>query len=706
MLSQKQLDRRKEILKRADAMLKVKQVYSQNWPAYERIFKMVEEPRTGKDIWRATLPDTWSFATIKTIQSAFTDSKVVPTIIRHQDDPSSKAEDLRDLYTDIAEKGNLDIELYFARLDAFKLGNGFLKTIYNKETRTVWEIKKFDPKIETFEWKKKKINEFDDPKTFRVSPYLILVDDLARLGNFRDLIELEVMGRDEAESKYGHLVKNFKEIPKTTNLLQQVIAQTQNTVAETDGTGLRGTEFESLNQYHFFAPGFAWSDDVVEIIHYWNKGIKTPSGANDSYEILLNGYPVKVDIVGTPSPNPYIHKQIPFTHIPYSPYSKDEFWTAGIIEIGKSDARAIKKHREKMDDRQSLSIFSPAFSDVNDEIDQKDLKVGPLDIILTKGGVPKQYVIPGLSNADLALVTNLEQSYKRATGIDERMLGLESSGPRLTATEVSFLREAAMKRSKDFLFLYKNNLLHSEIKLKFSLFKQYFSNPFSQEEKIKNDKGVRSFKGKFKEFNVRIENVYYKKEISPNFFEGDVDVDLDLQLLMPMTETQMITLWSQVLRDATPFVQAGIVDISLTKVFERYLEALGTNINDLKENKQSESIKTAEAEHKLFSNKNSSASMEDSLPNGTPLSLLSEEHILKHNELLDADMQIEDAERLRLAEHIKKDVGNLRNKPVLAMPPLNIADIQRVGGLPGTSSPSPLLPAVSPSSAMPAIMPQ
>ena len=118
----------------------------------------------------------------------------------------------------------------------------------------------------------------------------------------------------------------------------------------------------------------------------------------------------------------------------YSPYSGDEAWGAGIIEIGFSDAKAIKKNREKMDDRQSISLFSPAFSDVNDEIDQRVLKMKPLSIIRTKGGVPKQFQIPGLSTSDLALLDRHEMSFKRATGIDERILGIQAEGLRLTAT--------------------------------------------------------------------------------------------------------------------------------------------------------------------------------------------------------------------------------------------------------------------------------
>ena len=144
-LTPEQMLRSNDILNRAYAMLKVKEQYSDNWSDYEKIWKMVEEKRTGEDEWRAILPDTWPFATIKTAQSAFVDSKVMPIIIRHPDDPKSKAEDLQNLYTDIAEKGNLDYELYLIRLDSFKLGNGYGKTIYVKDSRFVWDIEKFDP---------------------------------------------------------------------------------------------------------------------------------------------------------------------------------------------------------------------------------------------------------------------------------------------------------------------------------------------------------------------------------------------------------------------------------------------------------------------------------------------------------------------------------------------------------------------------------
>lgn len=701
-INKDEIKRANEILDRASKMMTAKRTYSDFWPSYEKIWKMTAEGRTGEDKWRADLPDTWTFATIKTAQAAFVDSKVSLIVIRHEDDPKSKADDIQDLYADIAEKGNLDLELYWARLDAFKLGNGYLQTIYVKDTRMVWNIKKFDPEKNEFQWEKKEINEFDDLKSVRISPYLVLIDDLARANwdSVRDAIILEVVGRDQAEARYGDLC-DFSKITNSTQVLNQVIPGSTLTVAEIDGTGLRGTDFETLQKYSFFAPGFTWSDDIVEIIHYWNKGIMTPSGALDSYEILINGYPAKVDTKQSKSPNPYIHKQIPLTHIPYSPYSGDEHYAAGIVEIGMSESSALKLFREMMVDRQKISLFTPAFIDLNDELDQRTLALKPLGIYKTKGGKPSFPQIPGVGNADLSIQDRFEAAFKRATGIDERILGVQGDSPKLTATEVSFLREAAMKRLKEFAFLYKNALLHGEVLLKLSLSKQYFANPFSKESKTKNDKSLRSLKGKLKEFKVKAGNIYTKKDFDPSYFDGDADIDLDLQLLLPLTQAQMVTMWSQILRDAVPFVQGGIIDISLKKVFEKYVEALGTDMNVIRENKQTLAIEMAETEHKLFADANMSDKMKDVLPNGTEPPALLDIHIIRHQELLDSDVNMGDSEKLNLITHIQKDIQGLQKLQLQQQiqRPIMQQDISGVGGLPGTprqAEPAPMQPVGMP----------
>lgn len=641
------------VLHRLNQMKIAKSRYAIKWPEYERIYKMFEESRSGEDAWRANLPDTWSYATIKTAQSAFVDSKVTPLIRRHEDEDKVKAKDLKDLYDDIAEKGDLETELYYARLDAFKLGTGFLKTVYIEDKRTIHEIQKFNADTGEITYKKKEIKDFDDPKTVRISPHLMFVDEMARSdfwNTARDCAEAEILSFEDAKAKYGHLVKDWDSRVQLGGRKEALPDINDTGIAYTSAAENTGPSDE-FRQYQFFAPVEINGANLVEILHYWNK-------IEDTYEILANGAPIKVRTKNDPSPIPYISKCLPYVPIVYSPYSGDEFWGAGIIEIGYAETKNIRQDREMQNDRQKLSLFSPAFSDHNDEIDQRVLKLKPFSIIRTKGGAPKQFTIPGIGNGDIALQEKNEESYKRATGIDERVLGVSNDQIRLTATEVTFLRDAALKRLREFMFLYKKALAR-EVRLKIQLFKQYYSNPIKREQRVKADKGVKAIVNMAKKFKVDMgNNIYQRKDVRDSIFEGDIDIDVDMDSLIPTTQAQMVALWAQVIRDVTPFIAAGVVNLSAEKIVNNYLEALEVDPERLKNDEETAPIIAAEGEHKLFANKQTAPGIQKQLSNGTPPAFLSAEHIKKHQELLDNDDEIESLEIAALADHIALDIKN------------------------------------------------
>ena len=656
-ISEKEQERVTYWLNRAKKMWEAKQEYSRRWEEYEKVYHLFVEKREGEDERRASFSDSWSFATVKTAQSAFVDSRVMPVITQHEDDDTSKASDIRDLYIDNAEKGNLDRELYYTRLDALKLGMGFLKTVYVEDKRNVYTIEKFDPETNKIIYKKEEKKDFDDVKTVRVSPWMMLVDDQTRadFGTARDCIELEIIPYDEAKRKYAHLVGEevFEErVKKGDEPWNEFVEAHSTHLAQTadDNTGT-AREFRS---FRFFAP-LEVSEDNVVVMHCWQR---VP---HDSYEILINGAPIRVHTDQKESPIPYIHKELPYTPIPYSPYSGDEFWAAGIIEIARTDANAIKKNREMMSDRQKVSLFSPAFSNVNDEIDQRNLKLKPLSIIRTKGGVPTQFHIPGITNADLQLLDRDENSLKRAVGIDERVLGMSPEGTRLTATEVSFLREAALKRLKEFSFLYKNSLLR-EVWLKIKLYDQYYASPLKREKHTKND-GLKELAAKAHQFKVKTDNKYTKKSVNHQMFEGDFDLDIDMQVLLPLTQAELITKWGQYVRDVTPFIQGGVVNRDFEKIFNKYESAMEINGNALKHDVDGESILLAEGEHRLLANKNTSQeTLERLLPNGTSPQFLTAMHLKRHMELMSTDDAIEESELRNLIKHIDKDRRNFEIK--------------------------------------------
>lgn len=669
-VTEEQAKRISEWETRASRMYTAKNYYSQNWRKYEEAWKMMTKDRTGEDSWRADIPESWSYATVKTAQAAFSDSEVKPVFVAEENEDRSKARDKRELYQDIAEKGELQTELYFARLDAFKLGTAFIKTSYIKDSRKVQEIDSFDPDTGKVVYKEGNIDDFDDPKTERISPYLMLVDEMAtfNVNSARRMIQIEILGKDDAKRIYGHLDKNFDADVKSYGQIQQLLTDAQSQkIAETADTNT-GLEVRSMK---FFAP-FELEPDYVVIWHCWDR-------VEDTYEIIANGFPLRVKADKELSPIPYIHKQIPYTAIRFSPYSGDEFWGAGIIEIGRSTAKAIEKFTEMMDDRQKVSLFSPAFTDVTDEIDQRVFALKPLSLIPTKGGVPHQYQVPGITNADLALKSELEKDFQRVVGINESSLGISPTA-RMTATEVAFLRESALRRLRDFAFLYKE-ALRREVKLKLSLFKQYYSNPLKQEPKINGDEHMKEIA---KQFKSKTGNVYRLKSVSKDLFNDEVDIDIDMQVLVPMTQAQLITKWSQVIRDVAPF--ANVLDVDMTKIYDEYLSALEVNINSLKVDTESDAIEVAEDEHKLLASDNTTKAAFEVLQTGTPLEFLNVQHIKRHRELLRGEETLSPEAEKNIALHIAADMQNLKKK---ALTELNQA--QQAQASPN-AQPSPMNP--------------
>ena len=225
-------DRVSYIFGRLNKMDEAKKQYSSRWKNYELLWKMFAEEKKGKDAWRSTLPDTWTYATIKTAQSAFLDSDVLPVFSRREDEDESKTSDLRDLFSFVADKGDLKKELYYARLDAFKLGNGCLKTVYLKDEREIYNIDSFDAETNVFKYTKKIVRDFDDVKTIRVSPYLFFVDELTRadFGTARDCAEIEILGYDDAKRIYGHLVPQWEtNIKKNSGMGKEEYKKADNT---------------------------------------------------------------------------------------------------------------------------------------------------------------------------------------------------------------------------------------------------------------------------------------------------------------------------------------------------------------------------------------------------------------------------------------------------------------------------------------------
>lgn len=685
--TQKERERAVYIIERAWRMRTAKNIYSSRWWMYERAWKMMEEERPDDEKWRANLPDTMAYASIKTAQAAFIDSEVVPVFGKNEGDDLMKANDQRDLYVDVAKKGDLRFQLYLARQDAMKLGTAFLFTYPEKDTRVQWQIDTFNPETDETTYTRKTVNVFDDPKTVRVSPYLVLVDEQTRAdfrGTCRDAIMVEIISREEAKLRYAHLiggVKAFDErIPTTQALKAIAVGELQNRGVAT--TANNNTRDVTAHIYTFFAP-IEVALNMVEVLHYFCVR------PEDSYELLVNSSPIFVKTDTQPSPMPWIHKEIPLTPIRWSLYSGDEFWGVGIMEISNADAKANRQYREMMNDRQRISLFSPVFIDPNSELDQRLLKLKPLAIIPTRGGVPTQFRISGITTADLQISSDHQASLKRATGIDEQLIGGGNTNQlgqhRLTATAVAFMRQSAFMRLKDFQFLYKQALI-DEVRLKMKLFEQYYASPLKRAEHEEDKQGLKTLATQARQFSVKIGNEYRKKSVSSTLFNGPIEnIDLDMGVLVPLTPVEQIAKWSQVIRDTVPFVEAGVLDLDLEKMMTKYLSALDVNIDHLRKDPDEEAISMADGEHELLSNENTSKAFFDNiLKDGTPDQFLTASHLKRHQQLLNnmsesSDQEIGQDQLRNLIAHIAKDTKNYERK-MQAQAQQKQAQLSKLGG--------------------------
>lgn len=664
----KETTRATHIIERAWRMRNAKNIYSSRWWEYERTWKMVEDTRSDEDKWRANLPDTMAVAAIKTFESIYIDSEVVPVFGRNENDDLTRASDQRDLYVDVSKKGDLRFQLYLARKDAGKLGTGFLFVYPEKDTRIRWEIESFDPKTEEVKYTRKIVDVFDDPRSVRVSPYLVLIDEQARAdfrGTARDACLIEIIPREEAQLRYAHLVGGLEafdeRVPSTQTLKAISVGELQNRGIAT--TANNNTRDVSAHIYTFFAP-IELAVNMVEVLHYFCVR------PEDSYELLINGQPIFVKTDTQPSPMPWIHKEIPLIPIRFDLYSGDEFWGRGIIELSRADSRANKQYREMMNDRQRLSLFSPVFTDVNDEIDQRLLKLKPLAIIRTRGGVPTPFKVGGITSADLQISADHAASLKRATGIDDSMIGGGNAellgGRRLTATAIAFMRQSLFLRLKDFQFIYKTALI-DEVRMKMKLLEQYYASPLKQAQHLKNEPGLQQLANQVRQFNVKVGDVYMRKNVSSTLFNGPIEhIDLDMEVLMPLTPAEQITKWSQVIRDTVPFIEAGVLDLDLEKMMGKYLSALDVNMDALRKDPDAEAISMADGEHALLvATQTSRTYFEKIGKDGTPSQFLTAKHLQRHQQLIKAMGPDEKPDQecfKRLIAHIAKDVQNYEKK--------------------------------------------
>ena len=266
-------------------------------------------------------------------------------------------------------------------------------------------------------------------------------------------------------------------------------------------------EFSGWDQARYVLPGGDLTDEtffspfvseqirevesrLVEIIRYYNK-------QSDEFVILANGVWVNPMSKDRVCPIPFSHKELPFYHIVFEPFSSDfPYGKAGPDKyLGEQDA--INALYNMMLDQSYVSIHRPLVTGDEDVIDDVDLTPGKVNYIGADIKNVMELDISPPSGAHFSMLQLLHQSLQESS-VDAIQSGQAGSGT--TATEV---REAGAAAARTFnLFLqFVFHGYRRKAKLRVANILQFMTLP-NEIEKILGDDGEEKFTEAFQAFKI------------------------------------------------------------------------------------------------------------------------------------------------------------------------------------------------------------
>ncbi len=476
-----------------------------DWEYGDKQYEMWEEEIDPRD-WRAhlNLPD--AFAAIQSQSQETVERKSRPKVRRVEDSDKNREELQNALLKHNMDKTGFDYQYYLAKLVASYRGTSHLWEFYRLEKRMVRFPVSVDKDGE-IQYKEQEITDWDDTYTMFIENEYILVDEAA--SNPDDAIDC--IRREIIEIEEFHRIYDNK-------------------------PGFKHQEHvfpggETTTRSYFSLPKDMREQDV-EILHYENK-------ATDEYLVVADNVPI------FDGPLPSTHKQLSLSAV-YQYRRPGRYWGMGIPKVIKSLTEERKAIRHLKLDRNKLDLQKMFFHNKAYDLDDEDLIPRPHGLIgVDTGGQPlRDVILPieyGQQGVGDAIQTEemLLEDIRRATGIDDRIQGVQSGG---TATEAAILKETALKRLNMLMVLNEMNTLVRVGRLKWANIQFFY--PIAKKERITVDNEQREKKTNRKvsidgkQFSLKAKNGKNELvmdeitgrsvlDLSPamsKFIEGEVDV--------------------------------------------------------------------------------------------------------------------------------------------------------------------------------------
>ena len=374
-----------------------------------------------------------------------------------------------------------DIEHYKLLKTAFVNGTAIWQESFIDLPRTVQDLVKFDPLNGIEEYKKREIKDYYDAFGENVPLMDFYIDDKARYfypGPYsaRDCIRRYIMSKDDFMEYFKGPIWNPFDNAKHVK------------------------EGGDTNYYEFFKPPEAFDKNEIEVLWYWSRY------PEDALIIVAN------DVVVRSGPNPYKHKQLPFSRaVDYM--RTNQFYGRGDTDLLESIQEELNKLRRMRLDRNHLDLDKMFLVSNREILNEEDLIARPhgkIEVDDVERGIKALEYSPINRSAYLE-EDRMKEDAIRVTGVDDRSQSVLKGG---TATETAILRESTLKRIRMKMRIHEKLFLPRMAKQRIANIQQFYSEEIASE--ILGDKQTAEYKQKIAELRakgklIEKDDGYYQK---------------------------------------------------------------------------------------------------------------------------------------------------------------------------------------------------
>jgi hypothetical protein len=464
-----------------------------DWEMADAMFAQ-DIPAPDTDDWRAhlVLPD--AFSGIQAQMQETIDRNSRPYLRRVEDSDEGIEEFQNSILTYNLNRTNFDYQYFLAKYTAAIRGTAYLFEYYRVDKRDIMDPQSVNADG-TLKYVKKEVTDYDDAYTEWIPNELIYIDPNAKhIDEAVDMIRRDIMDVDEFKRRYA-FNKDFFD-------LDFVHRGGQTTVQS------------------FFKMPHDMNENQVEILHYYNR-------AEDLYYVAANNILIRM------GPIPFKHKELPVTPI-YHYIIPGRMYGMGIPHIINALTQERASIRNLNLDRQKMHIQKMYL--VNDQVDfdDEDLTVRPHGFVEvgTNGLAIKDAIMPleygDVPGSYFRSEEILLEDIRRATGIDDRISGAQSSG---TATAASFQQESSQKRINLIAKLAEMDAIKRIGKLKWANIQFFYPAPrierITEENDEREKKVYKKITADGQEFSITKDPETGKTALKVNEVEGTTTFKLD-----------------------------------------------------------------------------------------------------------------------------------------------------------------------------------